>query len=77
MLEETPVLGGDKGLHDVFRDFIVGHRDSFSLADLTDQVAIATEDAQWHLQTGFCGRKAGLHIVISANNTGNGGDGSN
>ena len=78
MLEETPVLGSDKRVYDVLRQILIGNRNASTLADLADQVAIAAEDAQRHLQrnvaNGLRGRQARLHIIIGADNAGDGRD---
>jgi len=78
VFEEATILGSDKGLYDVLWKVLISNRNTSTFANLADQIAIAAEYPQWHLQAnvsnGFCGLKARLHIIISANNAGNGRD---
>ena len=50
VLEEAVVLGGEHRLHDDRRNLLPGHGHAPLLADLREQLAVAAEDAQRHLQ---------------------------
>ena len=81
MLEEAPVLRRDEGLYHVRRNVFIGHRDALALTDFTDQVAIPAENPERHLEADVAyrvgGLQAWLHIIISANDAGDGPDGAN
>jgi hypothetical protein len=75
MLEEAPVLGGDKCPDDVIRQIIESNQNAAALPDFGYQIAITTEYSEWDLQRDVTdrlgGRQSRGHVVISADNGGN------